>query len=79
VATADIAHRAILHLASEALRAPTVVGSSNTRPSARTGTPTDLGWRDARELWAFRGYVVNRWIGEVLSSVIADVGRERRA
>jgi hypothetical protein len=54
------------------------VGSSNTRPSARTGTSADPGWEDERDLRYPRGYVVNRWTGEVLSSVIADVRREQR-
>jgi hypothetical protein len=53
------------------------VGSSNTRPRASSGTPDAGGWYDGRDLRAFRGYVVNRWTGEVLSSVIADVIRER--
>jgi hypothetical protein len=53
------------------------VGSSNTRPRAITGTPDDCGWRDGDDLRSVRGYVINRWTGEVLSSVIADVIRER--
>ncbi len=53
------------------------VGPSNTRPGATTGTPDVSGWRDGDDLRAFRGYVVNRWTGEVMSSVIADVIRER--
>jgi hypothetical protein len=58
-------------------RPPIEVGSSNTRPTARTGTAQDMGWAHHSELRVFRGYVVNRWTGEVLSSVVADVGRER--
>jgi hypothetical protein len=53
------------------------VGSSNTRPTDRSVTPRPA-WNDARELRRDRrGYVFNRWTGEVLSSVIADVRRER--
>jgi len=55
------------------------VGSSNTRPSASSGTERDVGWEDAEDLRSFRGYVVNRWTGEVLSTVIADARRERRS
>jgi hypothetical protein len=53
------------------------VGSSNTRPGARYGTPDDPGWDDADDLIYPRGYVLNRWTGEVLSSVLADIQRER--
>jgi hypothetical protein len=60
-----------------AVEEPRGVGSSNTRPRASSGTPDAGGWFDGRDLRAFRGYVVNRWTGEVLSSVIADVIRER--
>jgi hypothetical protein len=59
-------------------RPPIEVGSSNTRPTARTGTDQDVGWKYRAELRRFRGYVVNRWTGEVLSSVVADVWRECR-
>jgi hypothetical protein len=53
------------------------VGSSNTRPWATSGTVTASDWRAGSDLRAFRGYVVNRWTGEVVSSVIADAIRER--
>jgi hypothetical protein len=53
------------------------VGSSNTRPGARYGTAEDPGWDDADDLIYRRGYVINRWTGEVLSSVLADIRRER--
>ncbi len=39
------------------------VGSSNTRPSTRTGTELDLGRENADDLRSFRGYVVYRWTG----------------
>ena len=51
------------------------VGSSNTRPSDRSVTAWP-GWNHSRELrYPHHGYVINRWTGEVLSSVIADVRR----
>jgi hypothetical protein len=53
------------------------VGSSNTRPSARSGTDQETGWEHHTDLRSFRGYVVNRWTGEVLSSVVADWRRGR--
>lgn len=68
------------------------VGSSNTRPSLRTETggavsaqrrPARVrapwpGWDVGSDLrFVQPGYVINRWTGEVLSSVIADVRRER--
>jgi hypothetical protein len=58
---------------------PREVGSSNTRPGDRVVTAWP-GWDDARKLrYDRRGYVFNRWTGEVLSSVLADCWRERGA
>ena len=55
------------------------VGSSNTRPTDRSVTPWP-GWDEWGDLrYDRRGYVLNRWTGEVLSSVLADVRRELRA
>jgi len=56
------------------------VGSSNTRPSAKSVTPwRDDAFEDAGDLRFVRrrGYVINSRTGEVLSSVVADVRRER--
>jgi hypothetical protein len=53
------------------------VGSSNTRPGDRSVTAWP-GWDTATDLHTIRpGYVINRWTGEILSSLIADVVRER--
>jgi hypothetical protein len=57
------------------------VGSSDTRPSARSVTPwLDDAFEDPVDLRfvRLRGYVINIRTGEVLSSVIADVCREQR-
>lgn len=37
----------------------------------------DYRFEDERDLRYIRGYVINRRTGEVLSSIIADVARER--
>lgn len=54
------------------------VESSNTRPGDKSVTPAP-GWEDPAELRFVRrrGYVINIKTGEVLSSVVADVRRER--
>jgi hypothetical protein len=52
------------------------VGSSNTRPGDKSVTPWP-GWDHPSELRFVRGYVINVKTGEALSSVIADVRRER--
>lgn len=58
---------------------PRKVGSGlvTPDPGPLLAPPDACGWRDGDDLRAFRGYVVNRWTGEVLSSLIADVIRER--
>lgn len=53
------------------------VGSSNTRPGDRS-VATWPGWDVATDLRFVKpGYVINRWTGEVLSSVLADVREQR--
>jgi hypothetical protein len=56
------------------------VGSSNTRPGDRSVTDwPDRGCENPSDLRfvRHRGYVVNIRTGEVISSVVADVRRER--
>jgi hypothetical protein len=53
------------------------VGSSNTRPGDRS-VSSEPTWDVASDIRFMRpGYVINRRTGELLSSVIADVRRER--
>lgn len=66
-------------LGSELYELEPEVGSSNTRPSAKSVTPwRDDAFDDPSEVRLVRrGYVINVITGEVLSSVVADVRRER--
>jgi hypothetical protein len=45
-----------LLLRNHVSQVPVPVGSSNTRPTASTGTARDVGWEHHSELRAFRGY-----------------------